>query len=129
MSNDMDVVIDFEFFRRRQKEIVVKELPVAAKHVSESFRSKSPYSMSSHGTYENRFNWEDGNIAYHDLYTMTSEALADFAHLHGYGITKCTFPSELLSRPILNQQDFNCLRSTSLITNAGAACVVTNFPT
>jgi len=38
----MEVVIDFEFLRGRQNEIVVKELSVAASNVSETFRFKSP---------------------------------------------------------------------------------------
>jgi len=73
MSNaDMEVVIDFEFLRGRQGEIVVKELSVAAKNMIDSFRFKSPYSMTSHGSDENELNWENGHIAYHDLYMVMS---------------------------------------------------------
>ena len=55
-------VIDFEFFRVRQSEILVKELSVVAKNIIVSFRFKSPYSMTSHGSDANGFNWEDGHI-------------------------------------------------------------------
>ena len=57
---DMEVVIDFEFLRGRQGEIVVKELSVAANDMIDSFRFKSPYSMTSHGSDENGHNWDDG---------------------------------------------------------------------
>jgi len=86
---------------------------VAAKNVCDSFRFRNSYSMTSHGADENGLNWEDGNIAYHDLYTVVSEAVAGFAHLYCYDITQCKFHSELLDRPILNPQDFNCPQSTS----------------
>ena len=109
----MEVVIDFEFLRGRQNEIVVKELSVEAANVSETFRFKSPYIMASHGSDENGLNWEDGHIAYHELYTVTSEAVAGFANLYAYGVSKCKFLTELLVRPILNLQDFNCPLPTS----------------
>jgi len=78
----MEVVIDFEFLKGRQGEIVVKEISVAANNMNYSLRFKSPYTMTSHGSDENRFNWEDGHKAYHDLYTVVSEAVAGFAHLY-----------------------------------------------
>ena len=106
---DIEVVIDFEFFRGRQGEIEVKELSVAANNMIDSFRFKSPYSMKSHGSDENGLNWEDGLIAYHDLYT----AVAGFAHLYCYAITNFKFLTELLGRPILNLQDFKCPQPTS----------------
>ena len=84
---DMEVLIDFEFLRGRQGEIVVKELSVEARNMIDSFRFKSLYSMTSHGSDENGLNWEDGHLAYHDLYTVLSEAVAGFAHLYCYGIT------------------------------------------
>jgi len=64
---DMEVVIDFEFLKGRQGEIVIKELSVAANNMNDSFRFKSPYTMTSHGSDENGLNWEDGHIAYQDL--------------------------------------------------------------
>jgi len=109
----MDVVIDFEFLRGRQSEIVVKEFSVAAKNMVESFRLKSPYSMTSYGSDENGLNWEDGHIAYHDLYVVVSEAVAVFAHLYWYGVTKCKLLTKLPGRPILNLQDFKCPQATS----------------
>jgi len=75
--------------------------------MSESFRFKIPYSTTSHGSELNGINWEDGHIAYHDLYNFASEAVTVFTHLYSYGNTKCKFLSEILSRPILNLQDFN----------------------
>ena len=43
---DMEVVIDF----------VVKELSVAANNMNDSYRFKSPYTMTSHGSDENGLN-------------------------------------------------------------------------
>ena len=109
----MDVVIDFEFLKVRQGDIVVKEISVAANNMNDSFRFKSPYTMTSHSSEENGLNLEHGHIAYHDLYTVVIEAVAGFAHLYCYGITKCKFHTELLGRPILNLQDFNCPQPSS----------------
>jgi len=69
--------------------------------------------MMSQGSDENGLNWEDGLICYHDLYVVVSEALAGFAHLYCYGVTKCKFLIALLGRPILNLQDCNCRQPTS----------------
>jgi len=76
----MEVVIDLEFWRGRQCEILCKELSVAAKNMINSFRLKSPYNMTSHGSGENGLNWEDRLFAYHDLYMVVSEVVAGFAH-------------------------------------------------
>ena len=124
----MEVVIDFEFLRGRQNEIVVKKLSVAAA-VSETFRFKSPYNMASQGSDENRLNWEDGHIAYHELYTFASESVAGFDHLYAYVISKCKLLTQLLGRPILNLQDFNFPLPKLSIINTGVACLVTNFLT
>jgi len=88
---DMEVVIDFEYLRGRQSEFVVKELSVLAKNMIDSFRFKSPNSMTPHGSDENGLNWEDGQIAYHDLYMVVNEAVAGFALLYCYDIKKCKF--------------------------------------
>jgi hypothetical protein len=92
----MEVVIDFEFLHGRHNEIVVKELAVAGKNVSESFRFESPYAMADHGSDENGINWDDGHIQYHKLFTVLSEAVANFAHLYCIGTTKCKLLSDLL---------------------------------
>jgi len=52
-----DVVIDYEFLRRRQNETVVKELCVTGAAASETFRFKKPYKMDDHGSSENGLNW------------------------------------------------------------------------
>ena len=87
----MDFVIDFEFKRGRQNEIVFKELSVAAKNMVDSFRVRSPYRITSHSSDENGLNWEDGHIAYHDLYMVVSDVVAGFYHLYCYGVTKYKF--------------------------------------
>jgi len=63
----MEVIIDFEFLRGRQNEIVIKELSVAAANLSETFRFKSPHIMAFHGSDEIGLYWEDGHIAYLEL--------------------------------------------------------------
>ena len=93
--------------------IVVKEVSVAAANVSETFRFKSPYIRGVSRLLWRRLNWEDGHIAYHELCTVASEAVAGFAHVYAYGFSKCKFLSELLGRPIFNMEDFNCPLPTS----------------
>ena len=39
--------------------------------------------MISHGYDEHGLNCEDDHIAYHELYTFVSEAVAGFAHTYG----------------------------------------------
>jgi hypothetical protein len=56
----MEVVVDFEYLTGRQNEIF-KEMSVAAKKVSDSFRFKIPCIMMSHGSQENGLIWEDGH--------------------------------------------------------------------
>ena len=92
---------------------MVKEHSVAAKNEVDSFRFRSPYSMTFHGCDENGLNWEERHITYHELYTVVSEAVARFAHFYCYGVTKRKFLTELLGRPFLNLQDFNCPQSAS----------------
>ena len=94
----MEFIIDFEFLRGRQNEIVVKELFVAAA-VSDSFSFKSPYTMTPHGSDENGLNGEGGHIAYNESYTVAGEVVAGFAHLYAYGVSKCKFLNELFGAP------------------------------
>ena len=123
----MEVVIDFEYLKGRQNEIVVKELSVASRNGSDSFRFKSPYNMATHGSDENGLNWDDGHINYHELFTVVSEEVAGFAHFYSYGVTKCKFLTELLGCPILKLQDFNSLSPRLSIINAGSTFLVINF--
>jgi len=109
----MDVLIDFEFLKWHQNEIVAKELSVAVKIVVDSFRFRSPCSMTSHGSDENGLNLDGGHIAYHDLYTGVSEAVAGLALNYCHGVMKCKFLTDLMGRPILTLQDFNCPQPTS----------------
>jgi len=68
MSTNIEVVIDYEYLKGRQNEMVVKELSVAAENVSDSFRFKNPYDMMPNGSDNNGLNWTDGHIAYYKLY-------------------------------------------------------------
>jgi hypothetical protein len=96
-----EAVIDFEFLRGRQNKTVVKELCVASATASETFRFKSPYKMADHGSSENGINWTDGHIEYKDLHTVFTEAVAHFAHLYAYGVSKVTFLSTLTGRRLI----------------------------
>jgi len=122
MSTDMGVVIDFVFLRGRQFEIVVKELSVATKNVADSFRFKSPNSMTSHKLKENGHNWVDGHVSYNDLYMIVSEAVDGFAHIYVFS-PKCWVARFLTCRIS------KVLSPSLLITNVGTAWLVTNFPT
>jgi hypothetical protein len=48
--------MDYEVLPGRQNEIV-KEVPVAAENVIETFHFKSPYPMTAHGSDENGLSW------------------------------------------------------------------------
>jgi len=84
----MEVVIDYEFLRGRQNETVVKELCVASAAASETFRFNIPYKMADHGSSESGLNWADRHIEYKELQAVATEAVAGFAHLYAYGVSK-----------------------------------------
>ena len=50
------VVIDFEYLKGRQNEMVVKEASVSGGNISESFRFELPYYMAPHGSVESGLN-------------------------------------------------------------------------
>ena len=108
-------MIDYEFFRGRQNEIVVKELCVASAAASETFCFKSPYKMADHGSSENGLNWSDKHIEYKELHTVITEALAVFAQLYDYGVFIYTFRAGLTGRPIHILEDLNCPAPASFI--------------
>jgi len=84
----MEVVVDYEYLPGSQNETILKELSIAGENVLEKFHFQSPYAMRTHVDEENGLNWDDGHIAYHQLSTFLSEAVAGFAHLYGYGESK-----------------------------------------
>ena len=127
MSTDMEVVIDLEYPKGCQNEMVVRKPSVAAKNVSDSFRFTSPYSIP-HGSDENGLKWEDGHKAYHEMYTMLSEAVAWFVHLYVYDVTKWKFLSELFARQILILQDFNCPQPSSINHRSRCCLPCHKFP-
>jgi len=93
-----EAVNDFVFLRGRQNETFVKELCVASATAGETFQFKSPYMMADHGSSEKGINWADGHIEYKNLHTVVTEAVAGFAHLYVYGVSKVTFLSSLTGR-------------------------------
>ena len=58
--------------------------------------------MAHHGSSEIGINWADGHIDNRDLHAVVTEAMAGFAHLYAYGVSKCTFLAGLTGRAILN---------------------------
>ena len=102
------VVLDFEYLKGRQKEMVVKEAAVAGGKVSDSFRFEPPYYMAPHGSVENGLNWDNGNIPYHKLASVLKEAVAGVAHVYSFGPTKRSFLAALLQSVILDLKDFKC---------------------
>ena len=101
-GSSRDDVIDYEFLSGQQNETVVKELCVASSATSETFRFIPLYKMADHGSTENGINWIDGHICYRELHTVLKEAVAGFAHLNVYGVSKCTYLAGLIGRPIQN---------------------------
>jgi len=57
--------------------------------------------------FRNGLKWDDGRIPYNQLSAVLNEAVAGFAHLYGYGDSKCILISQLLVRPVYNLEDFN----------------------
>ena len=64
--------------------------------------------MEDHVSSDNGINWIERHIEYRDLYAVVINAVAGFAHLHAYGVSKCTFLAGLSGRPIHNLDDLNC---------------------
>ena len=75
-------MIYYKFLRGRKNETVVKELCVASAAASETFRFKSPYKITDHGSIVNGLDWTDGHIEYKELHTAIAEAVGGFAHLY-----------------------------------------------
>jgi len=92
------------------------------------FRFKSPYKMANHGLSENGLNLADGHVDNKELHRALTEAVAGFAHLYAYGVSKCTFLAGLTGRPIHYLEDFECTHTSLSITTAGVQCPVTSFP-
>ena len=104
-----EAVNDFVFLRGRQNETFVKELCVASATAGETFQFKSPYMMADHGSSEKGINWADGHIEYKVLRTVSTEAVAGFVHFFAHGVSKVTFLSTLMGRPIHNREDVGYL--------------------
>jgi len=101
-------VVDYEFLRGRQNKTLVTELCVASAAASETFRFKSPYKITDHGSSENGLNWADGHIEYKELHTILTEAVIGFAHLYTYSVSKCTYLAGLSGRMIHNLDYLEC---------------------
>jgi len=108
MTGGWEFVIDYELLRGLQNETVVQVMCVAIAASSETFGFKSPYKMADHGLLENGLNWADGHIERKELHTVFTEAVAIFAYLYAYGVSKCTFLAGLTGRPIHNLEDLEC---------------------
>jgi hypothetical protein len=122
-----EAVIDFEFLRGRNNETVVNELYVASATASETFRFKSPYKMAVYGSSKNGIGWSDGHIEYKNFHTVFTEALASFAHLYDYGISKVTFLYTLTCRSIHNLEDVDCPTPSCLQSQTLVTCHATNY--
>jgi len=100
-------VVDYEVFVGGQNETVVKELYVCSAAASETFSLKPPTKwrirLDRIGTY-----FIDGHRDHWELHTVHNEAVASFAHLYAYGVSKCTFLVGLTGRPFHNLEDVNC---------------------
>ena len=108
MSTGMELVIDYEFLKGINDEVVIKEVGLVADNVVQTFHFKSPYKMASHGDVVNGLNWDDGHIPYGQLFHVLNEAVAGYVNLYSYGAAKCTFLSDLLGRTVTNLTEFGC---------------------
>jgi len=84
--------------------------------------------MADHRSIENGINWADVHIEYTELHTVLNEAVAGFAHLYAYGISKCTFLAGLTGRPIYNLEDVNFPPPDSLNQEDWCTLPATDFP-
>jgi hypothetical protein len=64
---------------------------------------------------ENGFNCDDGIVPYDQLQTAQSETVAGYGHLYSFEITKCKFLSDILSRPVINLEEFGLPQITTNI--------------
>jgi hypothetical protein len=92
---------------------MVKELSLAADNVAETFHFASSFKMALHGDVDNRLHWADGHITYEQLFSVLSEAVAEYAHLYAYCTSKCAFPTGVLGLTVINLQEFGCLPPTN----------------
>jgi hypothetical protein len=104
----------FEYLKGRRDEIIVKELSIAAKDVIQTFHFQSPYEMEPHGSEASGLSMAHGHIPYYTLHTVVDEAVANYPHLYFFGLEKCNFIQNLLSRPVHNLEDFKCPPSSYL---------------
>jgi len=63
--NRMEAVVDYEFLKGRQNEVIVKEFSIAAKNFHHTFHFRRPYAMHPHGSAEN------GSIGMTALFLIT----------------------------------------------------------
>ena len=104
----MEVVIDYEFLKGQNDEVVIKEVGLAADNVVQTFHFKSPYKMAYHGDAGNGLNWDDGHIPYSQLFHVLNEAVAGYVFLFSYGAAKCSFLKGLLGRTVTDLRELSC---------------------
>jgi hypothetical protein len=81
-----ELVIDYEFLKGLNDEIVVKEVGLAGDNVLQTFHFKSLYKMASHGDVVNGLNWADGHIPYDQLFYVLNEEAAGYVNLYIYAL-------------------------------------------
>jgi hypothetical protein len=90
------VVIDYEFLKGLNNEVVIKEVGLVADNVVQTFLFKRPYIMAFHGDVENGLIWADYHIPDDPLMHVLNEAVAVYVNLYRYGAAKCSFLKGLL---------------------------------
>jgi len=118
----MEEATDYDFLKGRQVGFVIKELSLATQDVLHTIHVLIPYCMRRHGSEEDGINWDDGIASYEQFVTSLIEAVAGYAHLYIYEITKCKFLSGLLSRTFFNIEDIGYPNYRTL--RQGYSCIV-----
>ena len=103
----MEATIDIEFLQG-VNELVTKELAVVSDGVVQTFLVRAPYHIEPHGSEENGLNWNDGHIAYDQLFTVMNEAVAIYDYLYAMGNDKCQLLNSILGKPIHNYETLQC---------------------
>jgi hypothetical protein len=88
-----------------KRELVIKELDVVSRGVIQTFLFSAPYPMAPHGSIESGLNWDDDHIAYAQVQTVLTEAVANYDHLYARGYDKCELLIGILNRPLHNYED------------------------
>jgi hypothetical protein len=119
LPHGVDVVVNYAALKGAHDETIVKRCAVASKGIIPACLLRIPCAMIHTIREKNASNdkdiiMDDTHISYSQLSTVLHEALAGYEHLIAYGTNKCSFLSELINRPFIRLEGFNCPQAQDL---------------